>query len=104
MSHVSQVVADSQEQICLGVSWRKLVCCEDLSPRKAHLEWNRVRTGLGRDGRASFVSISSAIIFAMRTTRSSIAHSSYFAGRILTAVGADLERLGANSSLLLAAD
>jgi hypothetical protein len=63
-----------------------------------------VRTGLGRGGRASFVSISSDIMLAIRTTRSSIAHSSYFVGRILTAGGAGLVRLGANSSFLLTAD
>lgn len=63
-----------------------------------------MRTGFGRGGRASFVSISSATMFAMRTTRSSTAHSSYFAGRTLTALGADLVRFGANSWLLLLVD
>jgi hypothetical protein len=48
--------------------------------------------------------MSSVIIFAMRTTRSSIAHSSYFTGRILGGEGADLVRFGTSSSLLLLAD
>lgn len=68
-----------------------------------HLEWNRVSTGFGRGGRASFVSISSEIMLAMRITRSSTAHFSYLEGRILAAEGADLVRLDANPSLLSAA-
>jgi hypothetical protein len=69
--------------------------------KRAHLEWKRVRTGFGRGGRASFVSMSSAIIFAMRMTRSSTAHSSYFRGKILTALGADRVRFGATSWLVV---
>src|SRR5947209_7775837 len=67
-------------------------------------EWNRVRTKLGCGGRASFVSMSSTIMLAMRTTRCSVAHSAYSVGRILRAVVAELVRLGATSLLLLAAD
>lgn len=104
MSHVSQVAAGSLERICLEESWHMLVPVIIKRPPISYLEWNRVRTTLGRGGSASFVSISSAIMFAIRSTRSSIAHSSYFAGSILTAAGADLVRLGANSSFLVAAD
>lgn len=59
----------------------------------AYRLWNRVRCP-DLIARASFVSMSSESMFAMRTTMSSIAHSSYRTGRTLGGAVSGLTRLG----------